>query len=77
MGEGRGKYKFCWKIYTPAVGRGAIIGQRTTHVTTPITGSSVWLQGPAASNVTDRVYGVIDLYGQAAQVNGGIKPCNI
>ena len=24
-------------------------------------------QGPAASNVTDRVYGVIDLYGQAAQ----------
>lgn len=24
-------------------------------------------QGPAASNVPDRVYGVIDLYGQAAQ----------
>ena len=25
-------------------------------------------QGPAATNVPDRVYGVIDLYGQAAQV---------
>ena len=24
-------------------------------------------QGPAATNVPDRVYGVIDLYGQAAQ----------
>ena len=25
-------------------------------------------QGPAATNVPDRIYGVIDLYGQAAQV---------
>ena len=24
-------------------------------------------QGPAATNVPDRIYGVIDLYGQAAQ----------
>ena len=26
-------------------------------------------QGPAAANVPDRIYGVIDLYGQAAQVS--------
>ena len=25
-------------------------------------------QGPAATNVPERIYGVIDLYGQAAQV---------
>ena len=26
------------------------------------------MQGPAATNVPERIYGVIDLYGQAAQV---------
>ena len=30
-------------------------------------------QGPAATNVPERIYGVIDLYGQAAQVGMVLK----
>ena len=29
----------------------------------------IFAQGPAATNVPERIYGVIDLYGQAAQAN--------
>ena len=28
---------------------------------------TILIQGPAATNVPERIYGVIDLYGQAAQ----------
>jgi hypothetical protein len=32
-------------------------------------------QGPAATNVPERVYGVIDLYGQAAQAKENVPFC--
>ena len=38
------------------------------HPSEHILDSGFWLfQGPAATNVPERIYGVIDLYGQAAQ----------
>ena len=78
MGKGKRENVIFFGKYIPLLGEG---GNNWTK-DNPCHDSYNWylglvVQGPAASNVTDRVYGVIDLYGQAAQVHGGIKQCKI